>query len=248
MLERSPQQHGRRWKRTVVVALLLLVGGAIVNIAVAWWIALGGSYDNPSEKATIAATVAERAWHVEVRTYSSNRRVTAWLRLPHDASVEQVIAVSADEDKNRRSIRRLPSSSFAQQCFETDDDLVQVIVLQQGWPCRAMFCALSAPWRDYGHEAVLSGYYTGKYHDNALGWPPRLLPLRPLWPGFIINTLFYGAILWPLFAIPFAARRALRRRRGLCTKCAYPIGTSAVCTECGAAVASRPVCADPLQS
>ena len=64
----------------------------------------------------------------------------------------------------------------------------------------------------------------------------RLLPLRPLWPGFIINTLFYALLLWLLFFAPFAARRMLRRRRGLCEKCAYPLGVSPICTECGAAV------------
>jgi hypothetical protein len=69
-------------------------------------------------------------------------------------------------------------------------------------------------------------------------FPPylRRIPVLPLWPGFITNTLFYALLLWLLFATPFAARRMLRRRRGLCEKCAYPIGVSPVCTECGAAV------------
>jgi hypothetical protein len=59
------------------------------------------------------------------------------------------------------------------------------------------------------------------------------LPLRPIWPGFAPNTLFYAAILWGLFAAPFALRRRLRIRRGLCPACAYPIGASVLCTECG---------------
>jgi hypothetical protein len=67
----------------------------------------------------------------------------------------------------------------------------------------------------------------------------RLLPYAPMWPGFAINTLFYAGTLWLLFAAPFALRRRRRIKRGLCPKCAYPIGrggTSDVCTECGAAV------------
>ena len=51
--------------------------------------------------------------------------------------------------------------------------------------------------------------------------------------GFAFNTLFYAAILWLLFAGPFALRRWRRIKRGLCLACAYPVGTSAVCTECG---------------
>jgi hypothetical protein len=62
---------------------------------------------------------------------------------------------------------------------------------------------------------------------------PRVLPLRPIWPGFAINTLFYAAILWLLFFAPGMVRRRLRIRRDLCLKCAYPRGTSECCTECG---------------
>ncbi len=62
-------------------------------------------------------------------------------------------------------------------------------------------------------------------------WVP--IPLGVIWPGFALNTLFYAAILWALIPGPFALRRYLRLRRGLCPKCAYPMGESAVCTECG---------------
>ena len=64
----------------------------------------------------------------------------------------------------------------------------------------------------------------------------RLLPLRPYWPGFAINTVFYAFILWLLFAGPFVLRRRRRIRRGLCPKCAYDLrGTpgATACPECG---------------
>ena len=64
----------------------------------------------------------------------------------------------------------------------------------------------------------------------------RTLPLRPIWPGFAINTLFYAAIIWLLTFGPFAARRFFRNKRGHCIKCGYDLrGTSGgVCPECGA--------------
>jgi len=62
-------------------------------------------------------------------------------------------------------------------------------------------------------------------------------PYIPIWPGFAINTLFYAGVLWVLFCGPFALRQMIRRRRGQCARCAYPIGQSPVCTECGAKVA-----------
>ena len=64
----------------------------------------------------------------------------------------------------------------------------------------------------------------------------KLIPLRPLWPGFAINTIFYAAMLWVVFFVPGKVKRTLRRRRGQCPACAYPVGTSSVCTECGVAI------------
>ncbi len=65
----------------------------------------------------------------------------------------------------------------------------------------------------------------------------RLLPLRPIWPGFGINTLFYAAILWPVILGPFALRRHFRRKRGLCVSCGYDLrhADHEACPECGAA-------------
>ncbi len=67
----------------------------------------------------------------------------------------------------------------------------------------------------------------------------RLLPLRPLWPGFAFNTVFYAVLLWILWLSPFVVRRAIRRKRGRCVNCGYDLrGTSGgggeVCPECGA--------------
>jgi hypothetical protein len=87
----------------------------------------------------------------------------------------------------------------------------------------------------------------------AAGWPvfavtrnnwfngllPNPYPYAPIWPGFAINTMFYAFVIWMLFAVPAALRRKRRRARGLCPKCAYPVGTSVVCTECGAALRSN---------
>ncbi|NUQ52918.1 MAG: hypothetical protein HUU19_09505 [Phycisphaerales bacterium] len=69
------------------------------------------------------------------------------------------------------------------------------------------------------------------------------LPIGVLPLGFTLNTLFYAAA-WcvPLIGIR-AARRTLRRRRGLCTRCAYDLNGLAPgtpCPECGQAAAHSP--------
>ena len=65
------------------------------------------------------------------------------------------------------------------------------------------------------------------------------IPPRPIWVGSALNTVFYAALVWLLFAGVSTLRRFLRVRRGLCPKCAYPMGESAVCTECGEALAKH---------
>ncbi|MFT3685983.1 MAG: hypothetical protein QM783_13860 [Phycisphaerales bacterium] len=61
-------------------------------------------------------------------------------------------------------------------------------------------------------------------------------PLDPIGIGFVANTLIYAAMLWlPVLALDMVRRRR-RRSRGLCERCKYPVGASAVCSECGAAV------------
>ena len=64
------------------------------------------------------------------------------------------------------------------------------------------------------------------------------LPLRPVWPGFAVNTIFYAAVLWLPFVGLGAFRRRRRTKRGLCPKCGYDLRGRAsenkLCPECGA--------------
>ncbi len=61
------------------------------------------------------------------------------------------------------------------------------------------------------------------------------LPLKPHFPGFLIDTLFWGA-LWLGVIMAFRAlRRRRRRRRGLCVQCRYELAGLGRCPECGVA-------------
>ncbi len=72
---------------------------------------------------------------------------------------------------------------------------------------------------------------------GPMGFFPKVLPLRLIWTGFAINTLFYAVSVWLLWSSPFAVRRFIRRKRGLCIKCGYDLrghsGGGGVCPECG---------------
>jgi hypothetical protein len=62
------------------------------------------------------------------------------------------------------------------------------------------------------------------------------LPLAPLWPGFAIDTLLYGAVILAAWVIPRAWIRARRSDYGGCTDCGYHCGGLPLCPECGRAV------------
>jgi hypothetical protein len=66
----------------------------------------------------------------------------------------------------------------------------------------------------------------------------RLVPYRPLWPGFAINTIFYAAILGMPFILRGPVRRFIRIRHHRCPACGYEIaeGVGPRCSECGAAL------------
>ncbi len=59
-------------------------------------------------------------------------------------------------------------------------------------------------------------------------------PLIPVWPGFVVNVLAYGAICWMLLTAPGVAVRWRRKRRGLCRGCGYDMTGVETCPECGA--------------
>ncbi len=63
--------------------------------------------------------------------------------------------------------------------------------------------------------------------------------LRDAIPATIGMYTLSGALLGAVIATLVQLRRFLRVRRGLCPKCAYPMGESEVCTECGESLPSR---------
>lgn len=77
----------------------------------------------------------------------------------------------------------------------------------------------------------------GRYRTDEFRW----LPLRPIWPGFAINTALYAAVTWLFFAFPTLLRRRWRSARGHCPTCDYDLRatTTGICPECGAAIAPR---------
>jgi hypothetical protein len=110
-----------------------------------------------------------------------------------------------------------------------------------GWPMHSL--AYCWPSNSTGYGVPNGGILSKKtFHSNSLGWRrPIVLPLRPIWSGFVINTALWALVLWPLVILAAMAlgfvrgfRRWHRRRMGPCPQCAYDLKgkLEAGCPEC----------------
>ena len=197
-------------RRLLTIAVFLLLG-AVVNVAVAWGCALFVSYG------TVSGTEVGRD-DPRARDLVGSKRPGMGLVIEGSGYGHEFLRVIYRTDPS-------PKSSVRTEEQHT---------VRAGLPLRCLVGRLNS---------VSTGSEESEEYVGA--WPlPRqrkspFLPLRPLWPGFALNTLIYAAILWLLIPGPFVLRRFLRVKRGLCPKCAYPMGESGVRTECGRLLPKR---------
>ncbi len=83
------------------------------------------------------------------------------------------------------------------------------------------------------------------FAKESTGWPRRhdlrVIPLAPIWSGFVVDWVFYTCIcflLWMGLSSPLYLRRRLREIRGKCLQCGYDLRGAEhdVCPECGVVV------------
>ena len=220
-------REGGNVRRRIILILIFLLAGAVVNVAVAWMCALTSSAGTE----TFAAAVHDSTiWQVG--------------RYSRTGAVVFVSVRDRSGGVGRSGFGGDPAeflddwTGFASPTpqFESGEITRETRVASgRGLPMLALWCETTRG----GEGQIRGGIDTGALPLNF--WiqktPPfwadsRVLPLRPLWPGFAVNTLFYAALLWS----PFVLRRFIRVRRGLCPACAYPRGESDVCSECGKAL------------
>jgi hypothetical protein len=221
----QPVQRTRRWKRTAMMVLLVLLGGAIVNVAVAWAFARGAPLQRVHDR--ISEDDAQALWKELSKSDYMPPLAPRFAHLPHGefcrSTFDQGVGYEAF------TVVAVPISRG-----RTILEARYVTFVRAGWPLR---CLAGEEWSRYPDPGPAYREVSLTPLSSYFGSPSyRALPYRPILAGFIINTIFYALLLWLLLFAPFAARRVLRRKRRLCEKCAYPVGVSPVCTECGAAV------------
>jgi hypothetical protein len=94
--------------------------------------------------------------------------------------------------------------------------------------------------------AITKGAWWPSVLSMEWNWHTGYVPTHILWPGFLLNTLFWSVVI----ASPFWLRRgfvawrsARRRRAGLCPLCGYArggINPQHPCPECGKSVPPAP--------
>ncbi len=199
-------------------AVIALVAGVILNVAIAWLVAETGPLNGKELE------VESKRWPIRVPAN--------WARAPDLSSQSRTIGSTfvyylgfEDDDHSR------PSAWLNSGVFSLREQ-------RSGWPFRAL-TQYEGFTSGKGRFDVLDlgQIYTGV---ALLREPNRtsygifgLQPIMPLWPGFIGNTFLYGSIPWLLMFALTATKRRRRARRGLCIACAYPIAGVNICPECG---------------
>ena len=185
------------------MVLLLLVGGAIVNVAVAWGSAWAFTPTNQTWG-------TYGGWHILRRGSFTSSRLQA-LRISVEPSAVRTMGRAP-----HLVVRTFPA--WTGWPDELDPNSTHWHAVEaRGWP----FLALRS---EHAHRVWISGIALPRKPGPSHNLESiRSLPVRMMWPGFAINTMFYAAILWLLFAAPLALRRWRRIKRGLCVKCAYPV-------------------------
>ena len=229
---------------TMIRCLLL---GAFVNVGVAWtlaatvrteglddWEGLGWiacEYDSPYRGWVTMSLVGLGSSRVVTEVFS--RDFLGTLFPPVSSRPEEIIPGWA-EALHQVPLDYNPVEAYAK--IRIHD--------ARGWPSLALWSSYDAtpdPLNQWWIGGGANGIRIDRANpvSNSETDEQRLLPLRLIWSGFILNTLFYTALAWIAVPGPIALRRLCRARRGLCMKCAYPTGAGEVCTECGAAVTPR---------
>lgn len=205
----------------VLTMALFLLAGAVVNAVVAWGCAVALNPVAGRNEFGVSASTAP-CWFYQVFSRPGATQVHSSRIASDPAKFMADLAwgfsrYSLDQSEWHRSVRA-PSWSRASSAA--------------GWPVVSMHSTARVRHDELADTAVQEDIRFG----IALGTvraKPVVLPLGPLWPGFLVDTLFYAVGLWFLIRGPFALRRFLRIRGGLCPRCAYPMGASDACSECG---------------
>ncbi len=229
-------------KRRLLIAVIFLLAGAVVNVAVAWGCAVWTIRGRGAS--ALVFFMPEGRVHPD----------PPWLR-----ESDWKLRLEDDDFVLETTSREISGFGLERQGFLLYTDVkpgqrgalsAATIVVRDrsGWPLRAL---QGEQWllksEDYPDVPARRWFFESRFAIAKVrvidSWKgrmikdDRLLAYLPIWPGFAVNTLFYATLLWVLISGPFALRRLIRRRRGRCPDCGYDLHQleDEACPECGLA-------------
>ena len=232
-------------KRRLTKLVVFLLLGAIVNVAVAWGCATWSALKLVSGPLVGRPTEADQRWWQQVvPAEAAPRASVVWRSRGFGCNSLLILG-----DRSGEAVFREDPSGQSTFGASINAKMDRATLVRSGWPWRS---GAGERW-DLGISLMtpfpMLGYKVATWRDADLqtsavsfdrptwlgGSSFRLLPLRPIWPGFAINTVFYAAILRLLMFGVATTRRVIRRKRGLCITCGYDLShvEHEACPECG---------------
>ena len=165
------------------------------------------------------------------RVIGAERTIRSWGDLEFEAETEDP-AIPSWSLVRRNKLNELPSG-WSIQAWAED---------ARGWPFLVAMSYMRPTWRESISEeawTLKSGFdwndSKGAMQLLSFKGSCTILPTRVLWPGFAANVVFYASCIGALGMTFHSSRRQMRKRRGRCIRCGYPLDTSVMdcCPECG---------------
>lgn len=243
----SPSGAHRPTRRTIAKLIKLTLLGALTTPAVAW---IGACL--PTMGMTI---VLQNFQQIDGEQYMAAQfryglcmTWIVWQHWPVESRFIKITVGDPFRPPSRWSSIWSPERRLAAQAADRTAVGEVTSDIASGWPFRSTVGTMRLGWYPESFDWRRNGsVFTGPMwiRRDATGariGAPRLIPLKPLWPGFVADTIFYGVVWWVFLLALAAWTRRRRRRAGRCVHCRYDLRATPPnlpCPECGRDVASR---------
>lgn len=232
----------RRWAVKVGAILVL---GAVTTVVVAWGFAVTTNLMASTHEPGFLGYATQKFHDEYGQMVIANEGAGTVLVF---SSVERLDGVAFHYEEatirledGEQQLTTVPAWALPARCLPAEGHSAALgYAIAHGFPAPALAAYFHDPANDWKYNsggsfevAGMSAIVVGEAPNNLS--PPRSLPIRPIFPGFLIDSVFFGAI-WAVIVFGLAvARRATRRKRGRCPSCGYDIRglPEPRCPECG---------------
>jgi hypothetical protein len=237
-----------RYSRT----MLALIAGLVISLLVAWAAALWSPLDYEARWTTYGAPPPQQPRDLSAELLSGVRVADARaLRFEY----MRVSAVGLRFEESTVSGYSVPFPSPSSP-FQISSDQAATRTLRSwraGWPVRCFEGTATYTIPGYVEEpgawVIRIAPRLRPYWRKWWWWyrpQDDYLPFQPMPVGLLVDTIIYAAAALLLARAPISLRTYLRRRRGLCGRCAYDLRSlphNTPCPECGTPGPARTVTA-----